>query len=96
MYVLVTYDVSTKDRAGVKRLRDVAKICLNYGQRVQNSVFEMKLEPALWTVCSKELIEIINPATDSIRFYHLGNNWAERIDHHGVRKDLNIDGFLDI
>ena len=96
MYVLVTYDVSTLDRAGQKRLRKIAKICLNYGQRVQQSVFEMKVEPAQWTVCSASLLETIDPKTDSIRFYHLGNNWAERIDHHGIRHDHNIDGFLNI
>lgn len=96
MYVLVTYDVSTIDKAGQKRLRKIAKICLNYGQRVQYSVFEMKLEPAQWSVCSATLVETIDPTTDSIRFYHLGNNWMERIDHHGVRRDLNIDGFLSI
>jgi len=96
MYVLVTYDVSTMDKAGQKRLRKIAKICLTYGQRVQHSVFEMKLDPAQWSVCSTTLVETIDPDTDSIRFYHLGNHWAERIDHHGVRKDHNIDGFLEI
>ena len=96
MYVLVTYDVSTLDKAGQKRLRKIAKICLNYVQRVKYSVFEMKLNPAQWSVCSASLVETIDPAPDSIRFYYLGNNWAERIDHHGVRRDLNIDGFLSI
>ena len=96
MYVLVTYDVTTVDKAGAKRLRSVAKICLEYGQRVQNSVFEMKLEPAQWTVCSTRLSDAIDHNVDSLRFYHLGNNWANRIDHVGVRKDFNIDGFLNV
>ena len=96
MYMLVTYDVSTTDKGGAKRLRKVAKICLEYGQRVQNSVFEMKLEPAQWRICAARLTEAIDPLTDSLRFYHLGNHWADRIDHIGVRRDFNIDGFLNI
>ncbi len=96
MYVLVTYDVSTQDKAGEKRLRQVAKVCLNHGQRVQKSVFEMKLEPAQWTSCLAQLLAIIDPATDSIRAYHLGNNWSQRIEHHGLREDYDIDGFLHV
>lgn len=96
MYVLLTYDVSTADKAGAKRLRRVAKVCINHGQRVQKSVFEMKLEPAEWTACIATLLDIIDPFQDSIRTYHLGNNWSERIEHYGVRHDLDIDGFLDI
>ena len=95
MYILVTYDVSTLDKAGAKRLRQVAKICLEYGQRVQKSVFEMKLDPAQWSTCSSRLKDSIDPATDILRFYHLGNNWAERIDHVGIRHDCDIDGFLN-
>ena len=56
----------------------------------------MKLDPAQWSICSASLVETIDPATDSIRFYHLGNNWAERIDHHGIRRDQDIDGLLII
>ncbi len=96
MYVLVTYDVSTSDKAGAKRLRRVAKVCINHGQRVQKSVFEMKLEPAEWTACLAALLEIIDPEQDSIRTYHLGNNWAERIEHYGLRNDVDIDGFLNV
>jgi CRISPR-associated protein Cas2 len=96
MYVLVTYDVTSVDKARANRLRTVAKICLEYGQRVQNSVFEMKLAPAQWTDSSTRLVEAIDQSLDSLRFYHLGNIWADRIDHFGVRKDFDIDGFLNI
>jgi CRISPR-associated protein Cas2 len=96
MYMLVTYDVSTADKAGEKRLRTVAKICKDYGQRVQKSVFEMKLDPSEWTTCAAKLQAAIDPATDSLRFYHLGNSWAQRIEHIGVRNDFNIDGYLEI
>lgn len=96
MYVIVTYDVSTMDRAGQKRLRKVAKLCKNYGQRVQYSVFEMKVDPAKWAQCAADLRALIDPNEDSLRFYFLGNNWEQRIEHVGVRKDFNIDGFLEI
>ncbi len=96
MYLIVTYDVSTIDKAGQKRLRTVAKICKDYGQRVQNSVFEMKVEPAKWEECKARLLSVIDEQQDSLRFYHLGNNWADRIDHVGVRVDHNIDGYLEI
>lgn len=94
--MIVTYDVSTVDKAGQKRLRKVAKICLDYGQRVQNSVFEMKVEPAQWEQCKARLLETIDDTKDSLRFYHLGNHWADRIDHFGIRVDHNIDGYLEI
>ena len=96
MYMLVTYDVSTVDKAGEKRLRMVAKICKDYGQRVQKSVFEMKLDPAEWAICSARLSAAIDPTTDSLRFYHLGNNWSQRIEHVGQRQDFDIDGYLEI
>lgn len=96
MYMLVTYDVSTVDKRGQKRLRTVAKICKDYGQRVQNSVFEMKLDPSEWTTCLSKLQLAIDPLADSLRFYHLGNNWVQRIEHVGVRKDFDIDGYLEV
>jgi CRISPR-associated protein Cas2 len=69
MFVLVTYDVSTTSPEGRKRLRQVAKTCLNYGQRVQNSVFELLLDYAQWTECKNRLCTLIDPTQDSLRFY---------------------------
>ncbi len=83
MYVLVTYDVSTTTAEGKKRLRNVAKICLDYGQRVQNSVFEMSVEPAQWVDCKARLESTINAEEDSLRYYYLGRNWQRRVEHTG-------------
>lgn len=94
MYVLVTYDVSTVTPEGKRRLRRVAKACLDYGQRVQNSVFECKLDPAQFVALKSRLLEIINPATDSLRCYHLGNNWHHKVEHHGAKQGYDIDGPL--
>ena len=94
MYLLVTYDVSTSDPAGVRRLRHVAKTCLDYGQRVQNSVFECKVEPAQFIALRKRLLDLIDPARDSIRFYHLGRHWQQRVEHYGRNGDYNIEGML--
>ncbi|HTQ40919.1 MAG TPA: CRISPR-associated endonuclease Cas2 [Pirellulales bacterium] len=94
MYVLVTYDVSTTTAEGRRRLRHVAKTCLDFGQRVQNSVFELKVDPAQWTVCKLRLLEIIDPATDSLRFYFLGKHWQRRVEHAGARPGYDVDGPL--
>lgn len=94
MYVLVTYDVSTTTPKGKARLRKAAKICLDYGQRVQNSVFECKVDPAQFTTMKGLLLDLIDPATDSIRFYHLGRNWERKVEHHGAKEGYNIDGPL--
>jgi CRISPR-associated protein Cas2 len=94
MYMLVTYDVSTTTREGRSRLRRVAKACLNRGQRVQNSVFECKVDLAQWTLFKNELLGIINPEKDSLRFYYLGRNWEKRVEHHGAKGTYNIDGPL--
>lgn len=83
MLVLVTYDVSTIDRNGRKRLAKVAKVCCNYGQRVQNSVFECDLDPAQLVKVKHELLKIMNLEEDSIRFYNLGNNYNKRIEQYG-------------
>lgn len=96
MYVLVTYDVSTKSPEGQRRLRNVAKACLDFGQRVQNSVFEMKVDPAQWAVCKDRLLQLINSEEDSVRFYYLGNNWKRRLEHHGTKASYDIDGPLII
>ena len=94
MYVLVTYDVSTKSPAGRKRLSRVAKICLDFGQRVQNSVFEMKVDPAQWTTCKSRLLESIDESEDSLRFYYLGSNWKRRVEHVGAKPTYDVDGPL--
>ncbi len=94
MMVLVTYDVSTQDAAGARRLRHVAKACQNYGQRVQFSVFEVEVDPAQWVALEAELRRLINPATDSLRFYHLGKNWQRRVEHVGAKPVLDLNGPL--
>lgn len=94
MYVLVTYDVSTSTKEGRKRLRRVAKVCLDYGQRVQNSVFELKVDQAQWTECKARLLKESNPSEDSLRFYYLGNNWRYRIEHVGIKPSIDPDGPL--
>ena len=86
MLVLITYDVNTTDSAGRKRLAKVAKICVNYGQRVQNSVFECSLENAQLIVVRDKLRKIINEEQDSLRIYNLGNSYANRIEHYGVKE----------
>lgn len=96
MYVLVTYDVNTATPAGKSRLRRTAKACLDYGQRVQNSVFECKVDPAQLVAMKGRLLQIIDPATDSLRFYHLGANWKHRVEHHGANPVYDIEGPLVI
>ncbi len=96
MYVLVTYDVSTTTPAGQRRLRHVAKACLDYGQRVQNSVFECKVDPAQFTALKHRLLTLIKEETDSLRFYQLGNEWHNRIEHFGTKKGYDVDGFLNV
>ena len=94
MMVLVSYDVSTMDVAGPGRLRRVAKICKNYGQRVQYSVFECIVDPAQWTVFKQKLIDQIELETDSLRFYFLGANWRKRIEHVGAKEGFDQEGPL--
>ena len=94
MYVLVTYDVSTTTAAGRKRLRRVAKTCLDYGQRVQNSVFELLVDPAQWAECKGKLCSEVDPSTDSLRFYYLGANWKQRVEHFGAKESLDMEGPL--
>jgi CRISPR-associated protein Cas2 len=85
MLVLITYDVSTEKADGKRRLVRVAKICSNYGQRVQNSVFECDVDAALYVVIKKQLLNIISQDEDSLRFYNLGNKYQNRIEHFGVK-----------
>ncbi len=93
MMVVVSYDVAI-DKNGEARLRKVAKACQNYGQRVQNSVFECIVDPAQWTTLRAQLIKLINKETDSLRFYFLGSNWRRRIEHIGVQKSPDQEGPL--
>lgn len=90
MMMLVSYDVSTVDKFGRARLRKAAKICLDYGQRVQNSVFECDIDPAQWTALKYELIQLIDPKQDSLRFYYLGANWQRRVEHVGAKPTLDL------
>lgn len=83
MLVIVSYDVSTKAEGGKKRLRKVAETCLDFGLRVQNSVFECNVEPAQWEILKNILLSIYDPDHDSLRFYFLGSNWQRRVEHHG-------------
>jgi len=92
MMVLVTYDVNTETPKSRKRLRHVAKICENRGQRVQNSVFECLVDPAQWTELRNKLIETIEPSEDSLRFYFLGSNWKNRVEHVGAKVAYDPQG----
>jgi CRISPR-associated protein Cas2 len=94
MMVLVTYDVSTTDGGGAKRLRRVAKACRDYGQRVQFSVFEIEVDPAQWTLLKSRLQAIIDPERDSLRYYHLGANWRRRVEHVGAKPAADLGGTL--
>lgn len=94
MMVLVTYDVNTQTAQGQKRLRHVAKICENFGQRVQNSVFECKVDPAQWVNLKNQLQQKIDPGKDSLRFYMLGANWKPRVEHLGAKPTYDPDGPL--
>lgn len=92
--VLITYDVETASTEGRKRLRQVAKQCVNNGQRVQNSVFECLLDPAQLTALKYKIEEIIDKKKDSVRFYYLGNNWKRRVDHIGIKEAYDPEGTI--
>lgn len=96
MYILITYDVCTSSTGGEKRLRKVAKACKNYGQRVQNSVFECLLSESQLVVLQNELANIIDSEEDSIRYYFLGNNWSNKVEMVGKKTSFQIDGELII
>jgi CRISPR-associated protein Cas2 len=93
MLVLVTYDVSTLTPQGRRRLRRVTRACQDHGVRVQLSVFECEVDPAQWTGLRARLLDIIDPACDSLRFYLLGSG-ARHIEHHGAKVPLDLDGPL--
>jgi len=96
MMVLVTYDVHTLSGDGAGRLRRVAKACRDLGQRVQFSVFEIEVDPAQWVALKARLEAIIDPATDSLRYYHLGANWRRRVEHVGAKPATDLGGTLII
>ncbi len=94
--VLITYDVSTQDSNGRKRLRKVAKECVNYGQRVQNSVFECILDSSQLLLLKDKLVSMINEQEDSLRFYYLGNKYQTKVEHFGVKTSYEAEGTLII
>ncbi|MGI6233588.1 MAG: CRISPR-associated endonuclease Cas2 [Prevotella sp.] len=96
MLILVTYDVDTTSPAGQKRLREVAKKCLDYGQRVQNSVFECIVDYSQFTQLKLDLLSIMNVNHDSIRFYKLGNNYNTKVETLGIKQEQNLEGALII
>lgn len=94
MLVVVTYDVSTEDRAGRRRLRRIAKACQNRGVRVQFSVFECDVDPAQWAMLRAELLDLMDPEKDSLRFYFLGSGKRTKVEHVGTKVPLDLDGPL--
>ena len=94
MMVLVSYDVRTENAGGRRRLRRVSKACLDFGQRVQNSVFECVVDPEQWTRLRLRLLDEFKVEEDSLRFYFLGANWKGRIEHHGTKPTLDVQGPL--
>ena len=94
MMILVSYDVSTSSADGERRLRRVAKACLNHGQRVQNSVFECLLENDQWVKFRSDLLQLADLEYDSLRFYFLGNEWQRRGEHHGAKPTVDPEGPL--
>ncbi|SHJ83886.1 CRISPR-associated protein Cas2 [Anaerobranca californiensis DSM 14826] len=96
MMVLITYDVNTQTLEGQKRLRNIAKYCQDYGQRVQNSVFECLLDPAQFAQLRHKLESIMDKERDSIRYYFLGANWKNRVEHVGAKKTYDPEGVIVI
>jgi len=94
MLMLVTYDVNTQTAAGRRRLRRVARACLDFGQRVQQSVFECEVEPAQWTALRARLLGEIHTGLDSLRFYRLGAEGSRRVEHVGAKPTLDLEGPL--
>lgn len=94
MLVLITYDVSTQDGAGRTRLRKIAKECVNYGQRVQNSVFECMLDPSQLLILKESLVSKMDKEQDSLRFYYLGNKYEAKIEHFGTKMTYEPEGIL--
>lgn len=96
MYILITYDVDTTDKSGQRRLRKVAKACVNYGQRVQNSVFECELTDVQFCLLKEQIRNIIDKDVDSVRFYHLNRNEKRRVEIIGMETAYNVDDAIII
>lgn len=94
MLILVTYDVSTISKGGAQRLRKVSKLCQNYGQRVQNSVFECIVDTTQYAVLKQGLVDTIDAEHDSLRFYRLGDNYQNKVEHIGVKESIDLEGTL--
>ena len=94
MLILITYDVNTETAEGRKRLRSVAKCCVKYGQRVQNSVFECVLDEAQYRMVRHQLQGLIDPERDSLRFYNLGNKYSSKVEHFGAKPGYEAEGIL--
>jgi len=91
MLILITYDVNVVSEGGRRRLRNIAKTCLDYGMRVQNSVFECEVTPDQWVMLRADLEEIYDPEVDSLRFYFLGKRGRQKIEHLGAKVVVNPD-----
>ena len=96
MFVLISYDVAVTSEGGQTRLRRVAKLCEDYGQREQYSVFECIVDPAQWVTIKQKLINEIEQESDSLRFYYLGSNWRRKVEHVGAKKSIDQEGPLII
>ncbi|MDR2191888.1 MAG: CRISPR-associated endonuclease Cas2 [Endomicrobium sp.] len=96
MLVLISYDINVSAAGGQRRLRNVSKVCLDYGQRVQFSVFECEVDPAQWVFLKDKLLKIIDLKKDSVRFYMLGSNWERKIEHFGAKEPVDFHGTLVI
>ncbi|WP_417775276.1 CRISPR-associated endonuclease Cas2 [Stutzerimonas xanthomarina] len=94
MMILVSYDVSTMESGGARRLRRLSKACRDYGQRVQYSVFEIEVDSAQWTFFKQRLCDLIDLEQDSLRFYYLGKHWQGKIEHVGAKAVLDLNGPL--
>lgn len=94
MLVLITYDVNTEDAAGRRRLRLIAKQCVNFGQRVQNSVFECLLDAGQARLLQSKLVALMDSEKDSLRFYYLGNKYEAKIEHFGAKNSYAPEGVL--
>ncbi len=92
--VLITYDVNTETKVGKRRLQQVAKHCQNFGQRVQNSVFECVMDTAKLKELQYKIAKTIDPEKDSVRYYYLGDEWRKRVEHIGAKPALDLEGAL--
>lgn len=96
MLIVITYDVSTESAGGRKRLRKIAKECVNYGQRVQNSVFECEISSSEWLRVKNKLVSIIDETEDSLRFYYLGEHKKAKTEHIGKKPSVDVTGVMII